>query len=289
MRLSTVILPIYRRAEAQSIWARAEALGFHAAYTYDHLAWRSFADGPWFATVPTLASAAQVTSRMRLGTMVASPNFRHPVTLAKDLIALDDLSDGRITLGLGAGGSGFDATVLGQDAWTPRERGDRLAEFVPLLDELLRADGPITREGRYYEAVDARMMPGCVQRPRLPLHLAATGPRGLALVAAYAEGWITYGDPRGPAEVPAAQAPEVVRDQLARLRDACGGELPANRTLLQGSTAEHPLESVEAFRDYAGTYADLGITEIVIHWPVADSVFAADATVFEQIAIEGLR
>ncbi|RYE74216.1 MAG: LLM class flavin-dependent oxidoreductase, partial [Myxococcales bacterium] len=98
--LSTVILPHQRWAEgARETWRRAEALGFHAAYTYDHLSWRTFRDGPWFGAVPTLAAAAGVTERIRLGTMVTSANFRHPVTMAKDLISLDDLSAGRVTLG----------------------------------------------------------------------------------------------------------------------------------------------------------------------------------------------
>lgn len=73
MRLSTVILPIYRWAEGREVWGRAEDLGFHAAYTYDHLSWRvPFRDGPWFGAVPTLTAAAGVTSRIRLGTMVTS-------------------------------------------------------------------------------------------------------------------------------------------------------------------------------------------------------------------------
>jgi len=58
--------------------------------------------------------------------------------------------------------------------------------------------------------------------------------------------------------------------------------------LLQGPTAEQPLQSLDAFVDYAGTYQALGIDEIVIHWPVPDSIFANDLTVFEQIATEGL-
>ncbi|MHC0434433.1 LLM class flavin-dependent oxidoreductase, partial [Streptomyces sp. O3] len=71
------------------------------------------------------------------------PNFRHPVTLAKELISLDDISGGRITLGIGAGGNGFDAATLlksGEEPWTPRERADRFGEFVPLLDRLLTED-----------------------------------------------------------------------------------------------------------------------------------------------------
>ncbi len=90
MRLSTVILPVRRWSEGgRERWRRAEELGFHAAYTYDHLSWRvPFRDGPWFGAVPTLTAAAATTSRLRLGTMVTSPNFRHPVPLAKELITL---------------------------------------------------------------------------------------------------------------------------------------------------------------------------------------------------------
>ncbi|MFD7643884.1 LLM class flavin-dependent oxidoreductase [Kitasatospora sp. NPDC059795] len=291
MRLSTVILPIHRWGEGQKIWRRAEELGFHAAYTYDHLSWRSFRDEPWFGSVSTLTAAACATERMRLGTLVTSPNFRHPVTLAKDLITLDDVSGGRVTLGIGAGGTGFDATAMGQEAWSPKERADRLGEFLPLLDELLREDAT-TREGEYYSAVEARNIPGCVQRPRLPFYVAATGPRGLRLAAEFGQGWVTYGDPKGPADVPVEQAPGVIAQQIEKLTAACEqrgrdvGEL--EKLLLQGSTAEKPLESLGAFVDWAGTYRELGVTELVVHWPVPDSIFASDLAVFEEIATEGL-
>ncbi|WP_282694964.1 LLM class flavin-dependent oxidoreductase [Streptomyces sp. CC208A] len=79
MRLSTVILPIHRWAEGQKTWRRAEELGFHAAYTYDHLSWRTFRDGPWFGAIPTLTAAATVTQSMRLGTLVTSVKPRSPI------------------------------------------------------------------------------------------------------------------------------------------------------------------------------------------------------------------
>jgi alkanesulfonate monooxygenase SsuD/methylene tetrahydromethanopterin reductase-like flavin-dependent oxidoreductase (luciferase family) len=111
---------------------------------------------------------------MRLGTLVTSPNFRHPVTLAKELISLDDVSDGRVTLGIGAGGTGFDATALGQDPWTPRERADRFGEFVPLLDRLLTEDsvsyeGTSTRRTRRATSRGVCSGPGCPSRWRPPV------------------------------------------------------------------------------------------------------------------------
>ncbi|WP_280717012.1 LLM class flavin-dependent oxidoreductase [Kitasatospora sp. MAP5-34] len=291
MRLSTVILPVHRWSEGQKIWRRAEELGFHAAYTYDHLSWRSFRDEPWFGAVPTLTAAAAATERIRLGTLVTSPNFRHPVTLAKELVSLDEISGGRVTVGIGAGGTGFDATVMGQEAWSPKERADRFAEFLPLLDKLLTQDAT-TEQGTYYSAVEARNIPGCVQAPRVPFYVAATGPRGLRLAAEHGQGWVTYGDPRGPGDVPVELAPAVIEAQLGKLRAACeaqGRDVDSlEKVLLQGSTAERPLASLDAFVDWAGRYRDLGITELVIHWPVPDSIFENDLAVFERIATEAL-
>ncbi len=286
MRLSTVILPIYEWAEGRDIWRRAERLGFYAGYTYDHLTWQTFRDRPWFAAVPTLAAAATVTERLRIGTLVASPNFRHPVTLAKELLSLDHLSGGRLTVGVGAGGTGFDATALGQELWSPRQRADRFDEFVTLLDELLTHPST-TVEGPYYSAVEARTVPACVQEPRMPFLVAATGPRGLGLAARFGSGWVTYGDPHGGKD-----AHHAVSEQMERLEAACteAGRPYASidKVLLQGLTAERPLASVGAFVEWAGRYQELGITDVVVHWPVPDSVFATDPDVFERIAVEGL-
>ena len=74
-------------------WEWADDAGFRTAWTYDHIRWGGMPDGPWHAAVPVLAAAAAVTRRVRLGTLVATPNFRHPVTLARDALALDDLSE----------------------------------------------------------------------------------------------------------------------------------------------------------------------------------------------------
>ncbi|UQX02052.1 LLM class flavin-dependent oxidoreductase [Streptomyces sp. RerS4] len=293
LRLSTVILP-YRpwHEGGRDEWQRAERLGFHTAYTYDHLSWRTFRDGPWFGAIPTLTAAAAVTDRLRLGTLVTSPNFRHPVTLAKDLMTLDDISGGRVTLGIGAGGNGFDATALGQEEWSPRERADRFAEFVPLLDRLL-TEHSVTEQGTFYSAVEARNIPGCVQRPRLPFAVAATGPRGVKLAASHGQAWVTAGDPKVFEGTP-EQSLEALAGQHMKLDKALSdiGRDPETieRVLLTGFTPERStmLESVDAFVDFAGRHRELGFTELVIHMPIAGSDFAADDAVFDRIATEAL-
>lgn len=286
MRLSTVILPVYPWREAgREVWRRAEDLGLHAAYTYDHLTWQTFRGRPWFGTVPTLAAAAAATDRIRLGTMVATPNFRHPVPFAKELMTLDEMSGGRFTLGIGAGGGGFDATVLGGEPWSPRERADRFGEFTRLLDELLTREDT-TSDGAHYSAYQAVNLPGSTQRPRMPFHVAATGPRGMRLAVQLGQGWITTGDMEN--------GPAVVGGQIERLRAACeaaGRDFAGlERTLLNmpRAEAERPLRSFDAFVDWAGRYRELGITELILHWPIPDSEFAADQKVFERVVTEGL-
>lgn len=286
MHLSTVILPVFPWREGRDVWRRAEELGFHAAYTYDHLTWQSFRGGPWYGTVPTLSAAAAVTERIRLGTMVASPNFRHPVPFAKELMTLDELSGGRFTLGIGAGGEGFDATVLGEEPWSARERADRFAEFTRLLDKLLTQNETTATEGAHYNAFEAEMLPGSTQRPRMPFHVAAIGPRAMRLTAELGQGWITFGA--------SEDGPQVVAAQIDRLREACAArgrdvaELELTLLNMGRSEQERPLASFEAFVDWAGRYREVGITELVLHWPIQESEFAADMKVFERIATEGL-
>ena len=286
MRFGVVILPEPRWPEARARWQRAEALGFDHAWTYDHLAWRSLRDEPWFAAMPLLSAVAAVTDRIRIGPLVASPNFRHPVPFAKEVVALDDVSSGRLTLGLGAGGTGWDATMLGNEAWSARERTERFEEFVELTDLLLRAPAA-SRAGRYYAADEARTAPGCVQQPRVPFAIAATGPRGMRLTARLGDIWVTTGDRSTDGPVSAGAGARIIRDQTARLDDACGevGRDPSSlaRLVLTGPALDAGLSSPGAFEEVRGRYADVGVTDLVVHWPREDAPYAGDPERFEQI------
>jgi alkanesulfonate monooxygenase SsuD/methylene tetrahydromethanopterin reductase-like flavin-dependent oxidoreductase (luciferase family) len=290
MRLGVLILPEHSLPAAEKIWCRAEELGLDHAWTYDHIAWRTLRDARWFGAVPTLTAAATVTRALRLGTLVASPNFRHPVPFARELITLDHFSSGRLTVGIGAGGVGWDATVLGQRPWPIRERMERFAEFVELTDHLLR-QSRTTYEGRYYSADEAPMAPGCVQQPRLPLAIAASGSNGMAAVARFGQVWVTTGDRShdGP-PMDAASGAAVVRKQAKRLGDACArvrrdpGDLDV--LVLLGLTLDSGLGSVEQFRDTIGRYEEAGVTDLVVHWPRTEPPFAGDPVRFEEVITE---
>ncbi|MBB5869575.1 alkanesulfonate monooxygenase SsuD/methylene tetrahydromethanopterin reductase-like flavin-dependent oxidoreductase (luciferase family) [Allocatelliglobosispora scoriae] len=288
MRFGICILPDQPWSVARRRWERAEELGFDHAWTYDHLGWRDLVDGPWFDAVPTLTAAAQVTSRIRLGTMVASPNFRHPVHFAREVLALDDISGGRITLGVGAGGVSFDARVLGLPELTLRQRVDRFAEFVELLDLMLRTDH-VTWQGDYYAAVDARTLPGCVQAPRVPFVMAANGPRSIALAAKLGQGWVTAGVTSDDQE----QWWRSVAESSQRFDDAlaAAGRDPATVTkhLSLDSGPTFSLVSVDFFAEAAGRAAELGFTDVMTHWPRESSWYAGSEAVLDKVAAEVLN
>jgi alkanesulfonate monooxygenase SsuD/methylene tetrahydromethanopterin reductase-like flavin-dependent oxidoreductase (luciferase family) len=248
-----------------------EDLGFDHLWTYDHLSWQHYRDQPWFSAIPWLTGIAGATSTIGLGTLVCSPNFREPLTLAKDAIALDHVSGGRFILGVGAGGTGWDATVYGTEPLEPPARAARFAEMVEALDGLLtHAEYSFT--GEYYVIADARTVPGPLQTPRLPLAVAAAGPKALALAARCGDAWITIGDPWH--DESAAGIERAVRDQVRRLEDACAARdrdpASVDRILLAGTGDDRPLATIDAFDDFVGRYRALGITDIVLHHPRAE-------------------
>ncbi|MEL6983368.1 MAG: LLM class flavin-dependent oxidoreductase [Actinomycetota bacterium] len=287
MRLGVLLMPTDGWPETVEQVQRLEAWGYHHVWVYDHLTWQRYRDRPWHATYPWLAGLAGATSRIRLGTMVSNLNIRHPAVLAKDAMTIDHISGGRVTIGLGAAGTGFDATVLGQPELSSGQRVDRLAEATRVLDGLLR--GSLTNHsGQYYELNEARVVPGCVQQPRLPLAIAAGGPRTLAVAAEFADAWITYGD-TSYKELSVEGTERVVRQQAEMLEENCSrlGRDPRtlDRIYLIGNTEAKPLASVQAFEDFVGRYAELGFTDLVFHMPRADDpVWHESPEIVEAIA-----
>ena len=270
VELSALVLPDrHPPREFLADVVRAEQAGVRTVWTYDHLTWPPLADGPWYGCVPLLAAAAVQTSRVRLGFQVATPNYRHPVPFAKELMTLDQLSGGRIEVGLGAGTEGPDAAVLGDPPRSPRERMDRFTEWLGLLDTLLRR--PVTTvRGERFTAVDAHQLPGSVQTPRMPFTIAGTGPRSLALVARHGQAWVTYG-PYGP-QVEPQQWFAALETQSRQLDQALDDRPPAElrRIVHFGLDERWPFESPDRYADTLGRLAELGFTEVSVHWPRPD-------------------
>lgn len=292
MRLGVMILPEKRWLEAVEQWHTVDALGFDSAWLCDHMWWRGLRDGAWFSTMPVLAAAAAVTEHVRIGVMVASPNFRHPVMLAKDAIALDDISGGRFILGIGAGSQGAgDANIVDSTVLSAGDQTRRYLEFVELTDRLLRSP-TTTHAGRFYTANDARMIPGCVQQPRVPLALAASGPMHMAIVARHGDAWVTLGPTNWSRSYRPDECLAVVAEQADRLRRACeeaGRDFEElDRIFLTTGWAGDPTASADACLELAQSYARVGISHLVVNWPRESGVYAGDPAVLSSIAEEAL-
>lgn len=288
IRLGIVVMPTDPWPETLARVQRIEALGYDHVWVYDHLSWQRYHERPWHAPYPWLAALAGGTSTIRLGTLVSNPNIRHPVVLAKDAMSIDHISGGRLTIGIGAGGTGYDATVLGQEPLTPGQRARRLAEYTHVLDGLLR--GSLRdHDGEWYTVDDARILPGCVQQPRLPLAVAAGGPRTIRLAADLGDAWVTYGDVSDDDLDPAERAATVAAQvELLEARCAETGRDPRSiDRILLAQPASRPLDSLDHFREYVARYEASGITDIVFHDPRPDDeVLDQPVELVDQIAAE---
>ncbi len=179
-------------------------------------------------------------------------------------------------------------------AVTVAERTDRFAEFLQLLDRLLSQ--PVTdHRGGWYEAHGARMLPGCVQQPRVPFVVAANGPRAMALAARYGQGWGTYG-PALSAHRPGEDG-DVARVErwwtgLGAMVDRFdravveAGRRPeqVDRYLSIDGAPVFSLSSVSVLTEGVERAAALGFTDVVLHWPRVDGVYAGRERVLEEVA-----
>lgn len=237
----------------------AEELGFDHAWLVDHLV---DTDGPpengclegW-----TLLSAiAAKTSRIRIGILVSSNTFRHPALLLKEAVTVDHISNGRLILGIGTGWNVDEHQRYGIDLPEPLERVDRFEEAIRLISALMSRERT-TFAGRFYRLDDARLQPPPIQRPRIPILIAAHRPRMLRIAARYADQWDSFAAMPGTATdgVEAELA-----ERIAQLDAACRelGRDPAEIRRSTWTTSD-TLQSVDAYRAFVGRHQRLGFTD----------------------------
>ena len=122
-----------------------------------------------------ISAAATVTIRLKLGVLVTGNRYRNPALLAKIAATVDQISNGRLILGIGAGWNKREHEAFGWEFPSAKERSDRLEEAVELIKKLFTTDGPINYEGRYYRLKSAYFSPGCTQKPHIPILIGGNG------------------------------------------------------------------------------------------------------------------
>ena len=290
LRFQVMLIPSVPWPQFLDRFLHVEALGFDVAAMPDHFCDWANPSRPWLEAWTTVAAVAARTSTLRLTTCVSQIPLRNPAILANQAVTADQISAGRIELGLGTGLT-IDPSyeMTGLPNWTNAERVARFGEYVELVGHLL-AEGVTTYDGQYYQAKGAVMIPGSVQQPRLPIMVAALGPKMMHHAARHADIWNTMSF--------AAD----IDEQFAELNDRCttmdeicadlGRDADSLRrsytmfdaTARAGGGVIRYYESDDLFTEMVGRATELGVTEISMYYPALESQLPA----FERIATEVL-
>jgi alkanesulfonate monooxygenase SsuD/methylene tetrahydromethanopterin reductase-like flavin-dependent oxidoreductase (luciferase family) len=172
----------------------AEDIGLDSIWVGDHYLYRdeTAVSGPWEAWTQ-LAAIAAITSRVEIGPLVASTSFHQPGVLAKMAATVDEISGGRLVLGLGAG---WNATEYAAFGFPFDHRISRFEEAFTIVRTLLR-EGHIDFEGRYYTLRDCELLPRGPRPEGPPLLIGSSGPRMLRITMPYAQRWNAWYDSYG--------------------------------------------------------------------------------------------
>ncbi|NDU72791.1 TIGR03621 family F420-dependent LLM class oxidoreductase [Actinomadura sp. DSM 109109] len=208
-------------AELASTARRAEELGYDVLTLRDHFVAEPFGDQ--LAPMVALAAAASATSVLRLGTMVLSNDFRHPVMLAKEAATLDHLSGGRFELGLGAGWLREEYEAAGMPFDRPATRVGRLEESLRILRGLLGGE-KTTFTGEHYAIDGLTVFPRPERRP--PLAVGAGSRRMLGIAGRYADtvGILPRALPEGTiSDEVSERLPDTIARKAEWVREAAAG------------------------------------------------------------------
>jgi F420-dependent oxidoreductase-like protein len=198
MRFSIWPTPTQSFDEVVEITAHCEQTGWDGAYIADHFMpngpGTEALDGDMLECWSLLAALAARVPRLRLAPLVSSVTYRHPAVLANIAATVDQISGGRLTLGVGAGWQENEHAAYGIPLGTVRERMDRFEEAVQILRSLL-TEARTTFAGQYFQLADAPCQPGPVQ-DRMPILIGGGGERRTMRIAAqYADQWNAWTTP----------------------------------------------------------------------------------------------
>jgi F420-dependent oxidoreductase-like protein len=265
-------------------WKEADELGFDSAWVYDHfIPIFGNQDGPCLEGWTSLAALAAETKRIRVGVLVTGNTYRNPALLAKMATTIDQVSHGRLILGIGAGWFERDHTAYGFPFGTPHERARKLDEALQVITKLWNEDHP-SFTGKYYRLDKAPFAPSNVQKPHPPIVIGGQGKRWIVpLVARYADGWnaVSGVTPDGIRE-----RRQIIEEECRRVhRTPCPSDVSVllplvavtdiplagpvvrlgARAVVKKEVAESILaDSPAAIRDRIKAYADAGATEVIL-------------------------
>jgi len=173
----------------QKIARLVEDVGYIGLFRSDHFTNRNPPDLESLELWTSLTWLADNTKRIEFGPLVTPFSFRHPAFTARMASAVDDLSGGRLTLGLGAGWQDREHQLFGFDLLEPKSRFDRFEEGMEVVTRLLQSNEPVTFEGQYFQIRGATLLPRPQRKGGPRILVGGEGKRLLANVVRYAVEW----------------------------------------------------------------------------------------------------
>jgi alkanesulfonate monooxygenase SsuD/methylene tetrahydromethanopterin reductase-like flavin-dependent oxidoreductase (luciferase family) len=244
-----------------------EELGFDQVVVPDHSSDLRDRGKPWFDGWSVLPLAAAATERIRIGTLVSNPILRPAATLARQALTVDHLSGGRLDLGIGAGLFDWDHHAVGEEPWPPKERAGRFADYVAILDGILRGRGePFTYPGEWLQARDVATVPGAVQRPRPTLITGGQSPTVLRVTAERADVWNTI----GPIVDDPDEILKTTARQNAKLDDLCRAAGRDPKSVRRSFTPFGPWDfwnNDVSLEEVVERFTAIGMTEFIFELP----------------------
>lgn len=260
-----------------SDWQRFENLGWDSIWLADHFLPTFRRDLGLFESWTLLSALAANTKRVRLGVLVSCNTFRHPSLLAKQAATVDHISGGRLELGIGTGWVEFEHIMFGLDYPDGPTRVSMFSEAVELIDMLLRQDVS-SYQGKHYRLDEAIFRPAPIQRPRPPMTLAAHAPRMLKSIAPYVDRWNSMGSP-----LEMKQRGERLDEALVNAGRDPGSVIKSLLYVPSIIPDEHPWDSLDAFADFVGRYAECGVTDFILQPPYDETNDVVDRVSHELL------
>lgn len=207
---------------------RVEELGFSGLYRSDHYTNANPPDLDSLELWVSLTWLASHTSRINFGPLVSPVSFRHPTMTARMASAVDDLSNGRLILGLGAGWQEREHSNYGWDLLPIPDRFLRFEEGLTIISKLLKEEEPLSFRGKYYHVNEAVLLPRPQKHFGPPILIGGNGPRyALPLVARYADEWNAF-----YLSIPEYEQRTVILDELIQKEGRSSAQV--RRSLMTG-------------------------------------------------------
>lgn len=281
--------------------SEVEALGFAGLFRSDHFTNAAPPDKDSLEMVVSLTYLADSTQRIHFGPLVSPISFRHPTLLARQAAGIDDLSNGRMILGVGAGWQEREHTLFGHELGDIPTRMARMEEGLEVITRLLHSDEPVTFEGKFFQLHEATLLPR-PQRPDGPdILIGGNGvKRTLPLVAKYANIWnAVFLTPEAFAErctildgllqqagrkpsdvrrtmmntVTFARNPQQLEQKLSNLRDSPENTNKSLQEILQPSRTNNLIAgTADMIVQQIKTYGEAGVQELMLQWFDTDDI-----------------